>query len=105
MDQPVATKREVLDRLAASRRSIVNLGVRRLGIFGSFASGRPLDDSDVDMLVEFDPDRKTFDAYWGLSQLLEQTLRRPVDLLTRESLSPHFGPRILAEVEYVALGA
>lgn len=104
MDCPVTNKRDVFDRLIANRQSILDMGVRRLGIFGSFASGQPIDSSDVDLLVEFDPVRKSFDAYWGLSQLLEQALQRPVDLLTSESLSPHLGPRILAEVEYVALG-
>jgi predicted nucleotidyltransferase len=104
MDGPASTKREVLDRLTANRRPILDMGVRSLGIFGSFAAGRPSAESDVDVLVEFDPSKKSFDAYWGLSEFLEETLHRPVDLLTRESLSPYFGPRILAEVEYVALG-
>jgi predicted nucleotidyltransferase len=80
------------------------MGVRQLGVFGSFASNRQADDSDVDLLVEFNPKLKSFDAYWNLSQFLEQTLRRPVDLLTTESLSRHLKPRILAGVEYVAVG-
>ena len=104
MDNPVSTKREVFDRLAAKRQAIRKMGVRRLGLFGSFATSQQLNDSDVDLLVEFDPKRKCFDSYWDLSQFLERTLQRPVDLLTTESLSRHLKPRILVEVEYVALG-
>lgn len=103
MDNPASTKREVVARLIANRRSILDTGVRRLGLFGSFASNRPTANSDVDLLVEFDPSRKSFDNFWKLSQLLEETLLRPVDLLTTESLSPYIGPRIMAEVEYVSL--
>lgn len=103
MDAPANTKLEVIARIAAQSRAIREIGVRRLGLFGSFLNGTPRHDSDVDLLVEFDPVRKNFDNFWELSQLLERTLSRPVDLLTKESLSPHFGPRILTQVEYVPL--
>jgi uncharacterized protein len=103
MATPAHTKRDVIERLTARGLPIRQLGVRRLGLFGSFVADRPRSDSDVDLLVEFDPSRKSFDSYWGLSQLLEEALQRPVDLLTTEGLSPYIGPRILAEVEYVPL--
>ena len=54
----------------------------------------------IGRLAEFDPARKTYDNFIGLAELLETLLRRPVDLLTTESLSPHIGPRILDETEY-----
>ncbi len=104
MAAPVITKREVIERLKARGGPIRQKGVRRLGIFGSFGADRTISDSDVDLLVEFEPARKNFDNYWSLSQLLEEALQRPVDLLTTESLSPYIGPHILAEVEYVPLG-
>jgi predicted nucleotidyltransferase len=103
MVYPVATKHEVVSRLKAERLAIKRAGVQRIGLFGSFLSGNPQDESDVDLLVEFAPAQKSFDAYVQLVELLESRLQRPVDLLTRESLSPHIGPRILAEVEYVPL--
>jgi predicted nucleotidyltransferase len=104
MDAPVSTKREVFDRLAAHGDGIRRAGVRRLGLFGSFLRDGAASHSDVDLLVEFDPAKKNFDNFWGLSELLEVALQRRVDLLTVESLSPYIGPRILAEVEYVSLG-
>jgi uncharacterized protein len=101
---PVATKQEIVSRLQAERNAIQRAGVRRIGLFGSFLAGNQSGNSDVDLLVEFDPTQKSFDAFVELAELLESRLQRPVDLLTRESLSPHIGPRILAEVEYVPLG-
>jgi len=103
MVAPANTKVEILTRLTSRSHLLRALGVRRLGIFGSFLGDHPRIDSDVDLLVEFDPTRKNFDNFWQLSEMLEETLQRPVDLVTAESLSPHFGPRILDQVEYVPL--
>ena len=76
-------------------------GVRKIGIFGSFVRDDATLHSDVDVLVEFDPDRKTFDNFMNLSFFLEDILERRVEVVTTNSLSPHIGPRILASVEYV----
>ena len=103
MDKAVHTKQGILDRLNAMEADLRALGVRRLGLFGSFARGQQHRDSDVDILVEFEPGRKTFDAFMRLSFLLEEALQRRVEVVTKESLSPYIGPRILEEVDYVPL--
>jgi uncharacterized protein len=103
MVSPVREKKHVLERLISARRSIKARGVRRLGLFGSFVHGKQGDDSDVDLLVEFDPQRKSFDNFDSLANLLEEVLHRRVELVTTEALSPYLGPRILAETEYVSL--
>ena len=77
-------------------------GVRKIGVFGSFARDEATLHSDVDVLVEFEPDQKTFDNFMNLSFFLEDILLRRVEVVTTSSLSPHVGPRILASVEYVA---
>lgn len=99
----VGTKSDLLALIAGHRRQLRDFGVQRIGIFGSFVHDRQDDESDVDVLVEFEPGRKTFDNFMHLAFYLEELLGRNVDLLTPESLSPHLGPRILREVEYVAL--
>ncbi len=75
--------------------------MQRIGLFGSFQSGEPDEKSDVDLLVEFAPREKSFDNFMAVSFLLEDELERPVELVTREALSPHVGPHILRSVEYV----
>ena len=74
-------------------------------LFGSHAYGKPHEDSDVDLLVEFEHGQKTFDNFMQLAFLLEEILQRRVDLLTPEALSPYIGPYILDEVEYAPLAA
>lgn len=79
--------------------------MRRLALFGSFARNTQNTDSDVDLLVEFLPGRKTFDNFIAVCELLEESLQRRVEVLTPESLSPHIGPRILQEAEDVIVAA
>jgi len=100
---PVQTKREAVRVLTAHGRAIRSYGVKRLGLFGSFVHGTQKPESDVDLLVDFDPRKKTFDNYFELSVLLEKILGRRIDLVTRQSLSPILGPYILNEVEDVQI--
>jgi predicted nucleotidyltransferase len=62
-------------------------GVKRLALFGSAARGELRDDSDVDVLVEFDGP-STFDGYFSLKDYLEALLGRTVDLVTERGLKP-----------------
>ncbi|MCL5280122.1 MAG: nucleotidyltransferase family protein [Planctomycetes bacterium] len=105
MADAVQIKAGVIRAILANQSAIRSLGVSRLGLFGSFARDEARADSDVDVLVEFAPGQKTFDHFIGLSFLLEEVLGRRVELITPESLSPHIGPYILKEVEYVSVAA
>ncbi|PIG94958.1 nucleotidyltransferase family protein [Gloeocapsopsis sp. IPPAS B-1203] len=103
---PVETKAQVISLLQEYQQELHRFGVRRCGVFGSFARDTAIhDQSDVDILVAFEPDQKTFDNFIHLSFFLENLFGRAVDLITVESLSPYIGPHILDEVEYVSLGS
>ena len=98
----VQDKKSLLHLLHQHRNEIRAYGVRQLGIFGSFAKGSPItQDSDVDFLVEFEKEKKTFDNFMDLSFYLESLTGRKVELVTAESLSPYLGPSILKGVENV----
>ena len=101
----VQTKQEIIETLRKNQSKIRALGVKRIGLFGSFVRSEQRTDSDVDMLVEFEHGQKTFDHFMQLSFLLEDMLGRSVELVTPESLSPYVGPYILKEVEYVSVAA
>lgn len=99
----VQTKQQVIALIQTHWQELSSLGVERCGIFGSFA--REIDireESDVDILVAFDPEKKTFRNFMSLAFRLEELFGRDVDLVTIKSLSPYIGPHILAEVEYVS---
>jgi predicted nucleotidyltransferase len=98
-------REDVIKRLKSAERQIAGLGVRRLALFGSVVRNEARPDSDVDVLVEFDPSRKTFDNFLALSELLEGLLDHRVELVTIEALSPYIGPHILAEAEDVVRAA
>lgn len=94
--------RSAIERSISTRTTeIRGLGVRSLKLFGSAARGEARRDSDIDLLVEFEPGQKSYRRLLDLADLLEATLGRRVDLVTTESLSPHVGPHILAEARDV----
>ncbi len=102
---PLRDKQEFFALLAENESQLRRLGVKRCGLFGSFARGEQNDRSDVDVLVEFEEGQKTFDNFMAVAFFLEDLFGRKVDLLTPESLSPYIGPHILNEVEYETVGA
>jgi uncharacterized protein len=57
------------------------------------------------VLVEFEPDQKTFDRFLALVDLLELQLEHRVELVTTDALSPFIGPHILAEATDVLRAA
>lgn len=97
------TKENVMQAIRGAGSRLRALGVESIGLFGSFVRAQGREDSDVDLLVEFRPESKTFDNFMDTCFLLEELLGRRVELVTRESLSPYIGPYVLKEVEYVPL--
>jgi predicted nucleotidyltransferase len=78
--------------------------IRRLALFGSVLREDFTPESDVDVLVEFDPEHIPGLAFFGMEIELSEMLGRKVDLLTPGFLSPYFRDQVLeeAEVQYVA---
>jgi predicted nucleotidyltransferase len=105
MKSAVQTKEDIFILLAENQAQIKALGVKRLGLFGSFLGGKQTAESDIDFLVEFESTRKTFDNFIQLTFLLEDLFQRRVELVTTDALSPHIGPYILKEVEYAGFAA
>ncbi len=92
------TSREIIEVLAKHREELRALGVRRLALFGSAARDEATETSDLDFLVELD--RRTFDTYMDVKELLEHLFRRRIDLVVAEALKPQLKPRILQEAIY-----
>lgn len=94
----IAIDREILARFCQRNH------IRRLALFGSVLRDDFGPDSDVDVLVEFEPGHAPGLRFFALEQDLSRMLGRKVDLNTPGFLSPHFRGRVLAEaeVQYVA---
>jgi hypothetical protein len=71
--------------------------IRRLSLFGSALRGDFGPESDVDVLVEFEPGARTGLRFFGIEQELSELIGRRVDLNTTAFLSPDFRDEVLAE--------
>jgi len=71
--------------------------VHRLAVFGSVSRGRAEPSSDLDLLVEFEPEARIGFAFIRLQDELSELFGRPVDLNTPGFLSPHFRDRVIYE--------
>lgn len=74
--------------------------ISTLSLFGSAAKGNFTDESDIDLLVEFESDAKIgFLALARIQRELTDLFQRPVDLVTRNGLKPIIREQILFQAE------
>jgi uncharacterized protein len=90
-------------RIPVDRKKIADFcrkhHIRRLAFFGSVLRDDFRPDSDVDVLVEFEPGRVPGLAFFAMEQELSEILGRRVDLNTPQFVSPYLRERVLAEAE------
>lgn len=72
-------------------------GVRSLGLFGSYVRRENRPDSDLDVLVTFDPVPNLLE-FIELENHLSDLLGVKVDLVLKDALKPRIGRRVLEEV-------
>jgi hypothetical protein len=90
----------ILEFLEKNAEQLKKYGVKQIGLFGSFATGRNTNNSDIDILVEFKAGEKTFDNYMDLKFFLEDKLKRKVDLVIKKNIKPELKKEILSSVKY-----
>ena len=78
--------------------------IRRLALFGSILRDDFMPQSDIDVLVEFEPGETPGWDFFGMQEELSELLGRKVDLHTRGFLSKYFRDEVLREARelYVA---
>jgi predicted nucleotidyltransferase len=89
-----------LDTLRQHYSELAAFGVRRIGLFGSYARGEATPESDMDILVEMDA--PTFRSYTGLWSFLESLFGCEVDLVLSDTVKSRLRPHILGEVQYAS---
>ena len=75
-------------------------GVKSIGIFGSYVRGEEREDSDLDILVEFDRKIDLFD-FLELEEYLSEILGVKVDLVLKRALKPRIKESVLKEAIYL----
>ncbi|MCD6155485.1 MAG: nucleotidyltransferase family protein [Candidatus Atribacteria bacterium] len=99
------TRKELIQKLRENREKLREFGVKRIGIFGSFARDEARENSDVDVVVELERGKGTFSNVARLIEFLENLFGREIDLLTPDSIDTirlrYVKERIEKEVIYV----
>ncbi|MCL1920001.1 MAG: nucleotidyltransferase family protein [Kiritimatiellaeota bacterium] len=96
------TKNAILSAIRTHKPQLASHGVSRIGLFGSYVRDEQRPGSDIDILVDFEPAKETFDNFMGLCDDLEKLFAgETVEVVTVNGLSPYIGRHILEEVAYV----
>ncbi len=96
------TYKNILTKLEENTATIKRYGVKRIGLFGSYLRKEQKATSDIDILVEFEKNKITFDNYMDLKFFLEDMFKCKVDLVMKEAIKPDLKPYIIGSVKYAA---
>jgi predicted nucleotidyltransferase len=91
------SRTDIIAALREKASDIRGLGATSLYLFGSVARNEATERSDVDLFVDYDPERFSFVELIRLRERLSAILGRPADLTTRDGLHPLLRPAIEAE--------
>jgi len=92
------TLQEIKDTLSKYMPKLIQEDkLKEIGVFGSYVKNRQTEESDVDILVDFEEVPSLFE-FVGLKIELSDLLNMDVDVVMKSALKPHIGKRILQEV-------
>lgn len=94
------TPKKIIQTLEENRDEIRKTGVKKIGLFGSYAKGKEGKNSDIDFLVEFQV--IDFDRYFYMLSLLENLFQKKVDLVIEKDLKPEL-KYLKKEAKYVKI--
>lgn len=94
-------RKGALEILRRSEEALRARGVSHAALFGSVARGDSRPDSDIDIMIEIDPDRSVgvYD-YVDIKEYIAALFDGSVDVINRDALKPHVGPSATAEAVY-----
>jgi uncharacterized protein len=94
------TRKDIISRLIEIKPVLKEeYSVKSIGLFGSFSEGTYSDDSDIDLLVEFE--KPVGWKYFSLEIYLGRIFGRKIDLVTRNGLKSQIRDQILSQVKYI----
>ena len=95
---------DILKLLESQSEALQAHGVKKIGVFGSYARDEADAKSDVDVYVEFNDAQRTFRNFNVIYEILESVLHRRIDMVTDRALSERKAKIILPTVRYATLG-
>ena len=98
----MTTKDFILTTIKSQKSKLNSFGVHRIGLFGSYVRNEQSKKSDIDLLIDFEPEKENFDNFMAVCDIFEKLFKNEkVEIVTTNGLSPYIGPTILKEVLYV----
>lgn len=90
------TQKFILNTLKSKKSEISKFGIRAIGLFGSYVRDKQLESSDIDILIDFEPDKENFDNLMAIYDMIEKMFKnKRVEIVTKNGLSSYIGPKIL----------
>ena len=96
------SKEYIISTILTHKAEFNKLGISNIGLFGSYVRGEQSRDSDIDILIDFQPEKENYDNYMAAYDVIEKLFNNVrIEIVTKNGLSPYIGPQILNEVVYV----
>ena len=93
---------DVRAALAALEQPLRDMGIRTLAVFGSLVHGDAHADSDIDILIDVEPNVGfSLVSLAPVKDVLQDRLGHPVDVVTRDGIEPAIRDRVVAEAERI----
>ena len=105
MNKTVKNKDQILTMILNNKKNIRDFGVYKIGLFGSFVHNKQNEESDIDLIVQFEQGKKSYIKFINLAEYLENLFNKKVDLLTEKGISPYMKSIIEKETVYVSLSS
>lgn len=94
------TKSQIINKLRELKPLLfTEYSVKEIGIFGSYADETNTEESDIDILVEFD--KPIGWKFFSLELYLEKIFGKKVDLVTKNALKNQIKNQIMNQLEYI----
>ena len=98
----MTNKEQIFKKLETIRNELYKLGIIEIGLFGSYIRNEQSKESEIDLLIDFEPEKENFDNFMAAYDLFEKLFKNEkIEVVTKNGLSPYIGPKILNEVQYV----
>ncbi len=98
----MTTKENIIATLKSHKSEFTKFGVQNIGLFGSYLRNEQSQQSDIDLLIEFEPEKENFDNYMTVYDMFESIFKNEkIEIVTKNGLSKYIGPKILKDVIYV----
>jgi len=98
----MTTRENILTILKNHKPQLSKFGVSSIGLFGSYLRNEQSAKSDIDLLIDFEPEKENFDNYMAVYDIFESLFKNEkIEIVTKNGLSKYIGPKILNDVMYV----